>query len=453
MSTAISTFSPTITRTKSLASAPWMLISLLVLVFFTTEFSPLFTAEDYDLDSAELKETSTADGSPVRRVMFVLLGAVGIGSWYSATETKFKPTSLLASLMIGLLAWSLLSVAWAHDVGMCLRRVFVLALFAVGALGVSRRLSLQELVWCTFWVCLTFLVAGLLLEVRFGVFKPWSSEYRFSGSLHPNQQGLNCGALAIAAWYLSRGGRADSYGTLLRAIAIAAILMLFLTRSRSAFGAYGGAVVGSWLLRLELRNKLLWLAYGVAVACAGFLVLDSDLGDTLLRVLMMGREDRELTGSLTGRVPLWEELWNYYASDHWLLGYGFNSFWVPAHIEAVSESQNWAISEAHNAYLEMLLGTGMVGAILFAVILCLGTGVCVCRSRRSWSSGYSFGASILLLCALNGLLESSVGAPRFIPFVAGCILLHAAFIPVPSTLDGAPRDSIYSGVPTERGLA
>jgi O-antigen ligase len=73
--------------------------------------------------------------------------------------------------------------------------------------------------------------------------------------------------------------------------------------------------------------------------------------------------------SLTGRVPMWEQLFKLYFSQRSWLGYGFNAFWYqPSHrmvVGTVSYLPDILISD--NGFIDILINNGVVGFILFLV--------------------------------------------------------------------------------------
>ncbi|MBX9635551.1 MAG: O-antigen ligase family protein, partial [Magnetospirillum sp.] len=74
--------------------------------------------------------------------------------------------------------------------------------------------------------------------------------------------------------------------------------------------------------------------------------------------------------TLTGRVPLWNVLLDF-AADHFMLGYGYSSFWIEWNPDAdfVWKVIQWDAPEAHNAYLDMLLQLGVFGLALSLLVM------------------------------------------------------------------------------------
>lgn len=68
--------------------------------------------------------------------------------------------------------------------------------------------------------------------------------------------------------------------------------------------------------------------------------------------------------SLTGRVPIWQGMLEI-SADRPLLGYGIgNAMWeIPALVARTN--QDWNAPDSHNGFLELLVGLGLIGLILF----------------------------------------------------------------------------------------
>ncbi len=84
--------------------------------------------------------------------------------------------------------------------------------------------------------------------------------------------------------------------------------------------------------------------------------------------LFFGIFNRNTT--LTGRVPMWTYLFDAYISKRPFLGYGFNAFWyLGAHRVAVQSVAGYPdpVIISDNGFIDILVNTGWVGLILFAI--------------------------------------------------------------------------------------
>ncbi|MCU1262470.1 MAG: hypothetical protein JWO80_5355, partial [Bryobacterales bacterium] len=167
--------------------------------------------------------------------------------------------------------------------------------------------------------------------------------------------------------------------------------------------------------------SVLWLA------SAGLLAFSSD-------PLLLGRQDSDAT-TLTNRIPLWQECLRFF-KERPILGYGFGAFWTPDTTSDVSVppemawfplserkiADNLYVDAAHNTYLEMALGTGLVGASLFVMSMATGIRAYAVRAAARSSALSAYGFSVLVAVALNMMLEALTFQP-YMPLLMCPILL------------------------------
>ena len=148
-----------------------------------------------------------------------------------------------------------------------------------------------------------------------------------------------------------------------RAVAIGGIVVAFgtllLTQSATSLViALALIAVGS---RLWVRSPQARLVHG-AVLAAGLLIAVFSMvfwPDAIFSVA--GRD-----ASLTGRVPLWEEVFKLFRA-RFLLGYGYSGFWnANSHdVQYLWRVIGWTAPNAHNGYLDIMLQLGVVGLFLY----------------------------------------------------------------------------------------
>jgi len=71
--------------------------------------------------------------------------------------------------------------------------------------------------------------------------------------------------------------------------------------------------------------------------------------------------------SLTGRIPLWEDLLSIKINP--LLGAGYEIFWIGDRLEYIWEGNWWRPNQAHNGFIEIYLNLGWIGLGLVLGIL------------------------------------------------------------------------------------
>ncbi len=304
-----------------------------------------------------------------------------------------------------------------------LRRLVAFGVFCIAAAAIANRFSTREIVLWTFFVTALFLLIGISAEVLLGTFRPFSSGYRFAGTIDPNNQGVNCALLllsGVAAANVDKRRR-----MLFRLCALIGFIFLILTASRTSFAAAILALAAYLAAECSGRAKIA-IAYALGIA---FCVLLLALGNATLPVLksgaMLGREDSGVD-SLHGRTGIWDDV-GYYTDRHPVLGYGFGAFWTPAHISEVSEEEKWGVPNSHSAYLDYLLTLGAVGLVVYVLLLLAGIKRAFLLHRLSGNSAFSFCGALLVFCALDGLLESAAVSPSLLMFLSWAVLTSLAF--------------------------
>lgn len=412
-------------------------VALIVFVSFTlTEHIWTTSRSEAFGTSTEELETMAASSGMKNQLGFTLLAGLGVLLAVLPGGAHLRPLGLLAALLAANLGWAAASAAWSVDLGLTLRRLGVLAFCVVGALGVTRRLSLRDLCKISMWCLASWVLMGVLAELSLSTFRPWTGEYRFSGTMHPNAQGGNCAGICLAAWFLARDTRSAGSKLALAALFAAAFVFLILTKSRtSCLGLFLGTGVIE-LYRVSTSTKLLAGFAAVWSGAAMLLIalfLPEEATGNVADVVMLGRNEH--IGNLNGRTELWSLLLEYVAQRP-LQGYGYRSFWIPRNINNISNELFWGISSAHSVYLETLLGVGLIGLGLL-LALTLGGGL---RSFFLWKqtgdTGVAFFVSLLVYGAIDGLLESSFTAPSFLTWLAGCGLVRLSLFLEPIEVCG-----------------
>jgi exopolysaccharide production protein ExoQ len=317
-------------------------------------------------------------------------------------------------------------------------------------MAVAKRTSPIQFAWLVLACTLTWLGLGILAELSLGAFRPLHSDYRFSGVFHQNFMGVNCALLTMSALYLSRCSTGRHW--LLMATAVVGLGFLLLTRSRTSLAAMLISIGVWWVIAGPVaRLCLSGLAAAIGSAC---FLLAAGLGmlDITENSIAMGRRDHDLT-SLTGRIPVWQELLDGYVSKRPLLGYGYGAFWNDVHIAEISSSQQWTVAFAHSAYIDLLLNVGYVGAILCVSTVLLALVQASLREIGQPRAGYAFIAMVIAFGLIDGICETTIGTTWFFSFFGICAICYLVFedaagptsskLTVAPFLNEAPRYSLH----------
>lgn len=415
--------------TAHTASRPlWLLYVVLAMLFLLAEHD--LTRSQLDSFALSISEEgeNIAEGDGLRKLSMLLLAVVGMGLFLRPGGQTLQPGSGLTLVAFLYLGWCVLSVLWSDDPALAVRRLGVLACWVAAGLGICRQASARQLAWMALIVIGIHIGVGLCAEIVLRTFHPFSGDYRFAGTVHPNSQGYQCAVVCLAAFCLLPG--ATRYRWQLRLLLAASIILLLLTRSRSSLAALVAALGACAVLRQSGWGRslaVIGLVWSVSMAGLALVFFEDTLVEPLVSGLLLGREDQAL--SLTGRVPLWSYLLRYVWQRPWT-GYGYESFWSAERMQSISAEFEWTIPNAHNGYLDAVLSLGLVGATLLGC--CLFGALLAARSRfRAYrDAGHELMFALLVFGAVGSLLESGFfSASAFISFIALCGLVHLAMRP------------------------
>jgi exopolysaccharide production protein ExoQ len=407
------------------SSAPWLVMLCVLAAFACFNFDPYYAYKyayrDVLIESVGLIASAiTAADDSGRQLGLLGLGGVG-GALLLVYFRRLALGTSLALLLMLFLAWACLSVHWSTAPDLTLRRIIVLILLMIGATGVAARCSLHELAWIGFVAGLALLIGGVLCELALGTFSPFTSGYRFAGLLNPIGTAEVSSVLILSSMLLARS--AAWHRVLLVAVSVSAFLIILMTRSRGPLAALLIAIVVHIVLAWPFARA--FFAVQLAILSGVLLVA---FGDSLTEWALLGRTEGIMT--LTGRLPLWEVMFSF-IGERPLLGYGYNSFWTPARFGAVASYTGFHAADAHNSYINMILGIGVPGAVLWFVVLA-GAIVKSVRLHKSINDpAYAFACSMLVFHALNGTLLSVFLAEHFPSFLALVVLAHVVFVAPP----------------------
>jgi exopolysaccharide production protein ExoQ len=394
---------------------PWATFFFLTAVFFISHHDWYFSLKGVGGSFGTTVDDFTKvvdQGSLLRRIIFFSLGIFAVANLFWKGQYRVKTNGALGWLILFLLAWTFLSLGWSEDPALTFRRLVLFAMLSLGALAISQDFSLHELVLWVFFSTTVYLNVGLVAELALGTFHPLAGGYRFAGTMHPNGQGMNCALLFFASLFLIAAE--ERWRGVISAIALESLVFLFFTKSRTSFFFAIIAPLFYWVLTWPGKRKFVLFLWIVAISCL-LLLLGDYLFPTFQEAITLGRKDSDAL-TLTGRIPLWGEVLSY-ISRRPLLGYGYDCFWTSKHMAEIAGDQAWTVTAAHSSYLELALGLGLVGAILYILITIIGIRQVVIAYKFNHNIYYGFIGSALIFLALTGFLESIPVMPIHVTFI------------------------------------
>jgi exopolysaccharide production protein ExoQ len=409
---------------------PWAAFLFLSLAFFLTVHWPLTaqtTLDDYNRSQDDI--VAEAAGSAVRQVVLVVLFIMAVLSLFRPSDRRLRIDGVQGWLVIGYAAWALLSPIWAQDFDLTAKRLMSFAILCVVAVAVVRRFSLRQIIMWTLFTTVLFLLVALALELVSGAFRPFVPGYRFSGTQHPNGEGVECGLLFLSAVALAKIEklRRRQFGV----IALLGFIFLILTASRTSLTATLLAVAVFLVIGSSQRTRTVVVpALGICV-CLLVLLVVTGLSKGLQSAALLGRTDdtSESVESFSGRTAIWRDV-GPYISDRPLAGYGYGGFWTPARIGTISDEEKWGVPDSHSTYVDCLLALGVVGLVLYLLSLFAALWRAVAFYRRTLDSHYAFLAALLVFCIVDGFLESGLGQATLLTLFALVAVIRLAYVPV-----------------------
>jgi O-antigen ligase len=362
-------------------------------------------------------------GNLNRQLAGVALGLVGAAALVTRrAAAQLRPRGALGWLVIAYVTLYALSITWADEPQLTLRRIIAFGMMGVAVAGVVRLLSVHAIVAFALFASAAYVAVALAAECATGALRPLAEGYRFSGLFHPNTVGSFC--VVLVAALVVGTGRTRRRGLVALTLA-AAVAVLLLTRSRSALIGLASALALRWVVAARLGRQVLVMTVVAWIACAAYLTYGEALVPTVEKTVLMSREDSNVE-TLSGRTALWEELLRYTAQRP-VLGYGLGGFWGARHVYEVFLSQRWPVAEAHSTYVEQLLDVGVVGLVLYVLVMALAVVEAVRRLRVTHHPAYGFMFCVLVYFLVAGSLETMQPNPSLPTFLLFWSLGFLAF--------------------------
>jgi exopolysaccharide production protein ExoQ len=347
------------------------------------------------------------------------------------------------AMLLALVAWMAIGAWWSLDGTVTLRESLLVGGTLVAGAGAGVVGSLVELAW-GLWFGIQFGLAWSLIaiwQVRPGTqdaFHAWVGVF-----VNRNSLGLVAGLAVVTTVMLVVGGGGWSTSHRSRLLIDAMLVagagfdLVLLARSRSAtpmvaIVAAAVALVATTALHGRLtRAAAVRLSVVVAVVFTALLALA-----VAFRSQLAGLVGRDSTFS--GREGLWRTSWEWF-SRRPLIGQGYLSAWTdPAFINEIWVKGGLAFDSAHNSFVEVLLGCGVVGFVLFAAaVLLVHVGVSVRALLGGWWDRLPLALFAFVL--VEHLAETLLIGAHLTVAILGALLVTGVAVPARGTDAGAQR--------------
>ncbi len=382
----------------------FIIIIVLFIAFFGLEHDIFYTTQNSGFTFTEAETSSISHGNikKQRTFFFLFLFSVIILIKRKGHSLIFR--EFLGWLILANLSWPMISFLWADDPALTGRRIVLFFILNFTAFSIAMNVPLRQLPTIVLWITAPILIIGFFSERVLGTWWFGSPGYRFSGTLHPEGQAINCAILFLAAaTMMGKGGRLSRF--LIPGVMLLAAVFLVLTKSR---GPFVGTIIAFGIYGLCTKKRSTLVAYFYAIIVT-FGIMALVFGNALLPLLDSGMNlgRQESVSGLSGRAELWNELGEF-VKERPIVGYGFGGFWTENRVLAIADSQRWRIRDSHSIYIDTVLDLGFIGLVIFLTLLI----VAWWRARRTCvnggDEGGAFALSLLTLWMADGLWASLV---------------------------------------------
>jgi exopolysaccharide production protein ExoQ len=305
-------------------------------------------------------EAGSLEGDPFQRTILTAAYVLALLAFcFHLKEVLFMIARTPAIWL--LLLWATLSVLWSGFPDVAFRRVLAIWLTSLYGLVLYLRFEFRQFLRLLGGALLFVMASSLVLLV---VFPEWAvmgppllGKWR-GAFIHKNHLGRFSALALLVAGSLFRVKQKIVEKVLWGLVIMVGLITLAGAQSLSALVIVAILIACALFFnQLFSRKKLKWLWLVLLVLISGltaFLAVENK--DRLLA------EDYDKAASLSGRIPLWQNLAEkVYLKP--LLGYGYGTFWLGTEGPAADiwKKLDWEVPHAHNGYLELWLQLGLPG--------------------------------------------------------------------------------------------
>jgi exopolysaccharide production protein ExoQ len=270
----------------------------------------------------------------------------------------YLKTNLWLLFLIGL---TILSVSWSALPMVTLKEAVSLVGSSAFALYFASRYNFEEqlniLGW-SFGIALFFSFFFALVIPAYGIMP--SGAWR---GIYPHKNGLGESMFTSFLTFYFLSISAKKYRTLCKICCLLSVIIILLAQSGTSLISVMFIFTTAQALKLiSFKSKQSVLAILLLLIIIALLLFFLMINfHTFLNVF-----DKDIT--LTGRTPLWSDLWGFIQQKPWL-GYGFGTFFSGSHRETaiIWTIHDWVPPHAHNGFIQIWLDIGVIGLAIFSI--------------------------------------------------------------------------------------
>ena len=262
--------------------------------------------------------------------------------------------------LVVLLALPVLSVLWSQSPSITVRRLIALLGSALLAYLLAIRFTPRQVM-----ILLGCVLGPLMMLSVLAIASSPGREYQIGVFMNKNVLGWMAAYATIVGIAIASDRSSGLRTSGLAVFGLGLVCMLG-SQSSTALMSVAAALVFAGVHSLLRRARGLARLLLILVLLQFAALFLSSLHLVIVPVLEWLGKD----ATLTGRVPLWEEVDKAIAARP-LLGYGYQAFWTPVSNEAwrIWAAVGWTPPHAHNGFRDTLLSLGIVGGATLAVLV------------------------------------------------------------------------------------
>jgi len=347
--------------------------------------------------------------NPLERVFFLLL--MGAGLWVLNKRRKNYSFSFKDNIgVILFFAYALVSVSWSDYQGPAIKRWIRLVGDLVMVLIILTEVKPAE---ALDQILRRFAILFIPLSIIFikynetvgRIYTTYGRQMWVGVTGHKNQLGQLCAVCGIVLlrrllkqW--PKIGILDAFlfglttYLIIGAESQTAVLVFFV----------GALIVGLQAFSkgdMKKVHRLIIMAFVFVLVLQAVLIA---VVNTSIMDLVFSSTGRD--SSLTGRVPLWQELISI-GSRRPILGSGYASFWSSRLVYELWDKVHWTPVSSHNGYIDIFMNLGLIGVALLMFFL-IKTYQNISRSIETEKDFGSLGFVFFIVILLQNLAESTL---------------------------------------------
>jgi len=304
--------------------------------------------------------TNGAEGQVVRQVGYIAIAMLAV--WALRGLRVRRRLQAVPWPMIFALGWCWLSLIWAIEPSIALRRVLLLTIVIWSIFAMVRQIGYTTSLLVVRALLTVLLAANwitVLSDPHMGIHQlDAAGDDGLIGDWRGMMEHKNIAGLTSALTVLLFAFDPKRIPQVIRfGVLAAAAVFLWFTHSRTSIAACGAALGAGVLYSFY---ALRWRPFVIAAMIGATLLgamLQNVISDPFMRVSV---DDPTL---LSGRTVIWDALWAYYRYAPYL-GAGYGSFWDIGPASPITQfGRGWLleIAQGHNGYLDLLVTVGPIG--------------------------------------------------------------------------------------------